>query len=49
MNSIPLVDLARNKPDHRAGMQNAGWRYDNYPELRQLDEKRTAPKDGSNT
>ena len=37
MNSIPLFDLARNKPGHKTGMQNAGWRYDNYPELRQLD------------
>lgn len=37
MNTIPLFDLARKRPGHSTGMQNAGWRYDNYPELRQVD------------
>lgn len=42
MNSANLsLNLAKKKEGYRSGMQNAGWCYDNYPDLPPLDAETT--------
>ena len=37
----PFLNIARSRLPQSTGMQNAGWCYDNYPEIKQLDAHST--------